>query len=52
MPALECTTRELVQMLVGPSVQHQVPSGIPEQLGAGPFSCRFGQIRGRDPRSK
>ena len=32
MPALECTTRELVQILVGPSVQHQVPSGIPEQL--------------------
>ena len=32
MPALECTTRELVRILVGPSVQHQVPSGIPEQL--------------------
>lgn len=32
IPALECTTRELVQILVGPSVQHQVPSGIPGQL--------------------
>jgi hypothetical protein len=32
IPALECTTRELVQSLVRPSVQHQVPSGIPAQL--------------------
>lgn len=32
IPALECTTRELVQTLVHPSVQHQVPSGIPGQL--------------------
>ncbi len=33
IPALESTTRELVQDLVHPNVQHQVPSGIPGQLG-------------------
>lgn len=33
IPALECTTGELVHALVHPSVQHQVPSGIPGQLG-------------------
>ncbi len=32
IPALESTTAELIQGLVHPNVQHQIPAGIPEQL--------------------
>lgn len=32
IPALESTTSELIQDLVHPDVQHQIPAGIPEQL--------------------
>jgi len=32
IPALESTTQELIQSLIHPKIQHQVPSGIPQQL--------------------
>ena len=32
IPALESTTHELVQRLIHPKIQHQVPSGIPQEL--------------------
>ena len=32
IPALESTTAELIQDLVHPDAQHQIPAGIPEQL--------------------
>ncbi|MCY4204207.1 MAG: BatA domain-containing protein [Bacteroidetes bacterium] len=32
IPALESTTQELIQNLVSPDIQHQIPSGVPGQL--------------------
>ena len=32
IPALESTTQELVQDLIRPDIQHQVPAGVPGQL--------------------
>lgn len=32
IPALESTTQELLQNLLRPDIQHQIPAGVPEQL--------------------